>query len=360
MPPHRPFWIRHAIPLSLSLVVGGLLAWVAARGGVPLVPSRAAFRSIEPWAIPAYVLTLGAVVFVRAARWRFLIAPIKRIPLSEVLRLNVVGFLAIFLLPFRLGEAARPTLTKLRHGVPISAGVGTVAVERVIDGIVTSLCVAYALFALPMRETTNPVARALPGYGLLALAVFTAAFAALFLFLWQRALAVRLCHAILDLVSRRLADTVTEKLASMADGLRILHDPKLAAGFLGETLLYWGLNAFGMWVLARGTGLPLDFGHAVGIMGILAIGILLPAGPGLFGSFQLAVAAGLECYLPLEIVEREGSLYIFLLYGLQALVTLVGLVPLFRLHIGLDELLGESEGGSAEAASNLRAGEGSA
>ncbi len=104
--PRRPFLRRHAIPLVLSIVVGALLAWVAARGGVPLVPGRAAFRSLEPWAIPAYVLSLFGVVFLRAARWRFLIAPVKAIPVREVLRLNVVGFLAIFLLPFRLGEAA--------------------------------------------------------------------------------------------------------------------------------------------------------------------------------------------------------------------------------------------------------------
>ena len=87
----RSFFRRHAIPLVLSVVVGGLLAWVAARGGVPLVPRREAFRALEPWAIPAYLLTLVGVIFLRAARWRFLIAPVKSIPLGEVLRLNVVG-----------------------------------------------------------------------------------------------------------------------------------------------------------------------------------------------------------------------------------------------------------------------------
>ena len=81
-------------------------------------------------------------------------------------------FFAIFALPLRLGEMARPALTKLRQGIPVSVGFGTIAVERVVDGLVTSLCVAWALFAIPMMlaslalisgETLKVVANRLAG-----------------------------------------------------------------------------------------------------------------------------------------------------------------------------------------------------
>ena len=36
-----------------------------------------------------------------------------------------VGFFAIFALPLRIGELARPALSRMRQGIPISVGIGT-------------------------------------------------------------------------------------------------------------------------------------------------------------------------------------------------------------------------------------------
>ena len=162
--------------------------------------------------------------YFRASRWRFLIAPVQRVPMKDVILLNWIGFFAIFALPLRLGELARPALTKLRHGIPISVGLGTIAVERVIDGLITSLCVAVALLVLPRVHTSDPVAAHLPAYGYAALILFTCAFIALGMFLWQRALAMRLTRATLGLVSPRLAELLAGKVGNVADGIRSITD----------------------------------------------------------------------------------------------------------------------------------------
>jgi len=79
-------------------------------------------------------------------------------------------------------------------------------------------------------------------------------------------------------------------------------------------------------------------------MGILAIGVLLPTGPGLFGNFQLAVSAGLRLYLTESLVAGPGSVYIFLLYGIQAAVILtLGIVPLYLSNVPLRALLGQTD-----------------
>ncbi|HEX4354590.1 MAG TPA: lysylphosphatidylglycerol synthase transmembrane domain-containing protein [Polyangiales bacterium] len=326
--------------LLISFALGGLFAWLAARGGVPLLPPSAAFHAVKPWAIPAYLATLLVLHYFRASRWRFLIAPVKHVALSEVLLLNWIGFFAIYILPLRIGELARPALTKLREGIPISVGFGTVAVERVFDGLLTSLCVAFTLFALPRLPTHDSVARHLPTYGYAALTLFVCAFIALGMFLWQRALAVRLTHWGAGLVSKRLAVLLAEKVGNVADGLRSIGSFRLAAGFLIESLAYWGINAFGVWLLGRGVGLPMNFGHAVAIMGVLAIGILLPTGPGLFGNFQLAVSACLKLFFAESIVSTQGAVLVFLLYVLQSSVMIVaGIIPLYALRLRLVDLV---------------------
>lgn len=339
--PREASLVRRILPkLLVSLVLGALFAWLVARGGVPLVPSAAAFRGVIWWTLPAYLVVLFATNWVRASRWRFLVAPIKQVSLPVVIGLNWIGFFAIFVMPLRLGEFARPALGKMREGIPISVGFGTVAVERVLDGLVTSLCVAFAVFALPHLDTNDELAKHVPAYGMLALTVFSCAFVALGFFLWQRKLAAMLVEKTFGLVSKKLAALLASKIDGVADGIRSIANPRLGAGFLGETLLYWTLNALGMWLLGWGCGLPMTFGHAVAVMGILAIGILLPAGPGLFGNFQLAVMAALKLFFPEEIVATHGAVYIFFLYGLQALfICATGIIPLYAMRIRFSDVL---------------------
>ena len=339
--PNEPGALRKVLPkLVLSLALGALFAWLVLRGGVPLLPPIEAFEHVRWWTVPAYVGTLAVTHTFRATRWRFLIRPVKEIPLKDVVALNWIGFFAIFVLPLRLGELARPALTKMRCGIPISVGFGTVAVERVIDGLVTSLCVVWAFVALPMLPTDDPIARALPFYGTLAVAVFVGALVGLGLFLWQKRFATRLVAGTFGLVSKKLGAFVAEKVGSLADGVRSIGEPKLALGFLTETLLYWGSNAAGMWLLGWGCGLPMTFAHGVAIMGILAIGILLPAGPGLFGNFQLAVSTALKIYFAGALVGAAGAVYVMLLYTVQAVaIVLAGVIPLYVMKIPFSSLL---------------------
>lgn len=326
--------------LLISLALGALYAWVVARGGVPIVPPARQLSAISGWAVPVYLVSLVFVHYFRASRWRFLIAPVKRLPLKDVVLLNWIGFFAIFALPLRLGELARPALTKLRHGIPISVGLGTVAVERVVDGLITSACVAWALLVLPRRESDNVVAAHLPQYGYAALILFGCAFVALGMFLWQRELAMRLTRWTIGRIAPNLAETLAAKVGNVADGIRSIGDARLATAFLVESLLYWGCNAVGVWLLGIGCGLPMQLGHAAAVMGVLAIGILLPAGPGLFGNFQLAVSAALRLYFAEQVVGAQGAVFIFLLYLLQSTVMVVaGVIPLYALRVRMRDLV---------------------
>lgn len=340
-PEERSFLRRIAPKLVLSLVLGGLFAWLVSSSGVPLNPGAMDFSVVAWWVVPAYAASLLVTHTLRATRWRFLIAPIKKLPMREVIALNWIGFFAIFVLPLRIGEVARPALTKVRHQIGVSVGFGTIAVERVFDGLVTSLCVAWALFALPRLETEDELANLVPYYGYVALTIFACAFIALAVFLWQRAWAVRATQVVFGLVSKRLGKLLAEKVDGVADGIRSLASFKLTMGFLVETALYWGTNAAGMWLLAWGCGIPMTFGHAVAIMGILAIGILLPTGPGLFGPFQLAISAGLKMFFAASIVGTNGAVYIFLMYVVQSLVIVIaGVIPLYGLNLRMRDLLG--------------------
>ncbi len=354
----RPVVKGLAYKLVISLVLGGIFAWLAARGGVPLLPPLALLKEVSWGLVAAYGLSYGLGHLVRALRWRHLIAPSQRMSVRQVIPVNFIGFFAIFIFPLRLGEFARPLVCRARHRIPITVGLGTVIVERVVDGLIASSMVVWALSALPRQVTDDPIAVAMPFYAWAAAGAFSVAFCLMALFLWQKPLTERLLRFVVGTFSTSLADVISDKVDKLSSGLRSLADWRLSVPFWLESLAYWGLQGAGIWLLARACGLDLSAGQSAALLGILSLGILLPAGPGLFGNFQLAVVATLHLYVPMHLVAGAGSVFTFLLYVIQAvIIVLAGIVPLYVLRIPLSGLLRSGEtpahGRDAEVAAPL-------
>jgi hypothetical protein len=196
--------------------------------------------------------------------------------------------------------------------------------ERVIDGLVVTAVLAGALVFVPRLDPLPktfgdlkiPVA-AIPAAGYAALAVFVTAFVCMAIFYFARDFSQRVIKATVGRVSPKLADKVAAIVGGLAQGLHFLANKRHGAAFIFETLVYWGLNATGMWVLGLACGLPMTFGHACAVMGVLAVGILVPAGPGLFGAFQASTYGALAMYFANTTITREGAAYVFLLYVVQ-------------------------------------------
>ena len=107
-------------------------------------------------------------------------------------------------------------------------------------------------------------------------------------------------------------------------GLRFLHDGPTAARFGALTLLYWGLNAAGIWLLAWGAGLPSpSLAQSVVILGVLGLGLVVPNAPGFFGTFQIAAYSAMVLFFPLADVTSAGAAFVFLLYVIQIVTILV-------------------------------------
>lgn len=316
---------RHGVKALVSLLIAAAFAWALLRAGLPIVPDRAAFGRVRWPLVAAHAGILVTVHFIRAVRWRHLLRPIAPdIRRRRVVAASWVGFTAILLLPLRAGEIVRPWLIRDRKKITLSSALGTMGAERVIDGLVVTAVLAGALLFVPrldplpktFGDLNIPVA-AIPAAGFAALALFVTLFVAMAVFYFARSFSQRVIRATLGRISPRLADRFAAIVGGLAEGLHFLADRRHGVPFIAETLTYWGLNAVGMWVLGLACGLPMTFGHACAVMGVLAVGILVPAGPGLFGAFQASTYGALAMYFAPTMVTWEGAVYVFLLYGVQ-------------------------------------------
>lgn len=327
----RSFVERHATKLVLSLIFGAGLAMLAVRGGLPLVPPSASFAQLSAGAVALYGLLYGLAQIVRALRWRHLLRAVGPVPLRAVVAVSFIGYAAILLGPLRSGEIVRPLLISRRGGVRVIEATGTIGAERVIDGLTlnvmlfAALRLATTLDPLPDRVGDLPVSvRAVPGAAYTMLGVFTAAFAAMALFYWHRDLARRLTLAVFGLVSRPAAEAIANAVERLAQGLRFLPSPAHVGPYLGETLAYWGFNALGLLVLARGVGLDaMTFAQACVVLGCIGIGVLIPSGPGFFGAFQLSMFLALAMFFPASSLHGPGAAFVFLTYTIQVAWTLL-------------------------------------
>lgn len=310
-PTRRPGSLLVRLVLSLVLAVAFAAAlWPYLRA----VPSD---LSIAAWAIPTYLCTLVPYHLARAGRWHALVRPLSPVPLSVTLRVSLAGYMWIALLPFRLGELARPLLLAQRSDVTVHRALGTVAIERVLDGLV--ICglffAATAATSHAGREAPEIVALQDAATGVMAL--FATALVGLVLMArFPRAMG-GLLDATVGRVLPRLGRWAAEASRGVAEGLRALPRGGSLLAFVLVTLLYWGSNALGLWVLARGCGLPVGLADATLVMAVMNIALLVPGGPAQLGIFQTGVALGLSMVLPAELIHDRGSTFAFYLYVCQ-------------------------------------------
>lgn len=296
--------------------------------------------------LPVYLASLGVIHLLRTVRWGILLEPVAKVPFARLNAVSAVGFTALLVLPFRLGEFARPYLIADRPRLRVSAALSSVVVERVADGIFAALLLLVTLFAVP--EGT-PHLGEIRKAGYVMAALFGGLLAFLAVAYRNRELAVRFSTGLLRPISAHLAERASGMLDAFIRGLRLVPSKRKMWLFVGLTAAYWGVNGWGMQWMAHAFDLDIQLVDAFTILGVLVAGIMIPAGPGMVGTFQLAVAFGLSLFVPEEVAHTRGVAWANVLWATQVgFQLLLGTVFLFSSHIKVSRIFKSPEG-TAEA-----------
>lgn len=325
---HR-FWLK----LLVSLGIGAVCV-VYALSGVNGHEVGRAIAALPLSAVGVYVLILAVTHLFRAWRWEYLLRPLHvSVPRARLLAISSVGFMAILALPVRLGEFVRPYFVARERHLRMSAALGTVAVERIVDGLLISILffVSYLASAGQTFSRELRVGAWLSLLGFVGLTTFLAAAQ-----LWTEAtIRIALRLSLLEWLSPKRAAAVAERVRAVISGFRVLRDPRNLSAFLLQSIVYWGSNGLGMWYLARQMNLPISVGAAFATMAFTGVVLTLPNAPGLVGQFHAAIKLGLLAYLPAAVVNGRGVAYAIVLHGVQTIwYVAVGLLSMLALSAG--------------------------
>ena len=307
---------KRCLQLVIGLAISAFFIWLTLRE-VELGHVIDALSAADLGYLVPYFAILTAIHFCRTLRWGILLEPIGKPTFSRLNLASAVGIMGLVVMPFRLGELARPLLIAEHGKIRPSAAMGSIVVERVVDGLCMALVLFIALFfSTPVDTAPEQLAWARRG-GVLVFCAFLAILAFIVLAYAKRAFAVGLVRAIVGRISLKLADRLAGMLDAFIGGLRLVPDRRKIALFFALTLTYWTINGLGMQLLARGFGLELDVAAAFTVLGILVIGVMIPAGPGMLGTFQGAVILGMELFFPGEAFKNAVFAYAWLLWAAQ-------------------------------------------
>jgi hypothetical protein len=257
-------------------------------------PPMAAGWSFDLLYLLWYGLILAVIHFLRVVRWYPLLRPIARVGFWKLNRVGAVGFMAVFIFPLRLGEFVRPYLIAERGRIRMSEAMATIVVERVFDGLMTSLLLFLVLRFLPTEHSESYAELRAGSY--IALAVFVGALLVLALTYWRRDWTVRMIRRFVGRVLPGIAERIIGILEAFLRGLSILPDWRNVAAFVGITSVYWVVNGLGLWLFARGFGLHVPLVAAYAMMASIVVGMMIPNSPANVGSFWFFLLKPLELY----------------------------------------------------------------
>ncbi|MBE2252221.1 MAG: flippase-like domain-containing protein [Myxococcus sp.] len=315
-------------------------------------------RSANYGWVAAYLMVLAVIHLARTLRWGNLLSGLERVPFKPLNEASAIGFMMLIILPFRLGEFARPYLIAERSKIRRSAAMTTVVLERIIDGIIIASMLRVLLFFVP-TESPN-IERIALGSNVMFL-VFGGGLTFLIIARWQHDRVVGLMRSVIGVVSPKVAERAVYVVDGFVSALKQLPDGKNMAGFAFWTGVYWCANGYGMSLLTRAfdcsnaagavcTPLSLTVFQGFVVLSVLIVGLMIPAAPGSAGTFQAFVLLGLSVFVTSDQVNSSGIAYANVLWVVQILQqVLFGMLILFLSHGSFKEIAGRLSNQSDKA-----------
>ena len=225
-----------------------------------------------------------AAIWVRAVRWKVLLAPLGAVGAWPAFSALTIGYLANNALPARLGEFVRVYVLNRETRIPAPAILGTIILERVFDVLTLMGLLALAALATGWNSPWNAP---LTGLAIVAAAAFAIMYAAAAGVVTPSNPAV---SALAGLMQRPFGGALTRLIASLIGGFRSVASGKAVATVLGLSVVSWLVESVVYLLVLQALGIQ-EGGYwlAIVVTCISNLAGVIPAGPGNIGAFEFFV-----------------------------------------------------------------------
>jgi len=298
--------------LLFGIVLGIVLIYFSVRG-INLDQTLSDMKKIDLGYAALSLFFIVLMQALRSYRWGVILQPMEAVSQFTLFAVTSVGFLAIAAIPARIGELARPYLIAKKSSIKMSAALGTVVVERVLD----SLSVLTITVAVLILQDLPPW---MIKSGILFFILTLLMIACMIGLIWRREAAVKLIDGILRRLPGKLAQKVNNVIHHFIDGFQVVTDVRRLLYLLFLSAVVWLTDVAAIYALLSAFGFGLPVLAAFVVMVILIAGIAIPTAPGFIGNWHYACILGLSLF---GIAKPEGLSFALVYHFLSMVVLIV-------------------------------------
>ena len=328
------------IGLVISLVFLGLLFWQ--------IEINQVFKHLKEadyiYVVPGVMIYFCISVLFRTFRWQLLLTPIKSISVRRLLPVVLVGYMANNVLPMRIGEIVRSYYLGKRENVSTVATLATIAVERVLDGLMLiGLLILVSIFTPVTGLVSNVAAETSIHWSILVLGT-TVPFVGIMALMWIIAnhpkTIASISRLIINRLPKRFQPVIKELVKKSLAGLEALKDSRRLSAIILISFPVWS-GEIGLFYLV-GLSFDLDSilgGHMFMIVAMIIVTCIsnlataIPASQGSIGPFELFAVASL---VVLGVSPEIATAFALVLH--LVLLVPISVAGLVSLWIGNDSL----------------------
>ena len=248
------------------------------------------------WLIPGVgVYFIG--VWVRAWRWHYLLKPIKEIPTKTMFPITTIGYMGNNIYPARAGEVLRAVILKRKEGVPVSASLATIIVERIFDGGVMLAFVFVNLSELAKLTSASGFVGNIQQVAIVGTGVFLGALLVFLLAAMFPHTTAKIGLWIIErLTPKRLHTKIIGVMNKFLDGLASLRSPLNVLMVFLTSVIIWLLETGKYWFVMHAFDFSVSFFALMLMNGIVNLATTMPSAPGYIGTFDAPGIAVLTAY----------------------------------------------------------------
>jgi uncharacterized protein (TIRG00374 family) len=282
------FWV--------GVLISALFLWLAL-GRLNLGKFWQAVQDADYWWILPGIAVFFVDVWVRAWRWHYLLRPIKAIKARTMFPITCIGYMGNNIYPARAGEVLRAVVLKRREGVPISASLATVIVERIFDAVVMLAFVFVNLPELAKLKGSSGFVGNIQQVALIGTGLFIGALVIFLLAAMFPQVTARFGQWFIDRVlPKRLREQTSGIMHRFLEGLASLRSPFNVLMVFFTSVLIWLLETGKYWFVMHAFNFNVSFFALMLMNGIVNLATTIPSAPGYIGTFDAPGIAVLAAY----------------------------------------------------------------
>ena len=280
----------------LGILISAILLYVSLNGLQLNLVWKALQGAQYLWLIPGVAIYFIGV-WVRSWRWHYLLRPLKNIPTKTMFPIVTIGYMGNNIYPARAGEVLRAVILKQREGIPVSASLATVFVERIFDGVIMLAFVFLNLPELAKLNADSGIIGSIQQIAIWGAVIFIGALLVFILAAMFPKITERVINWTIDRVlPLKIREKVRDISMRFLTGLEALRSPLEALMIFFTSALIWLLETGKYWFVMQAFNFEVSFFALMLMNGIVNLSTTIPSAPGYIGTFDAPGIALLSAY----------------------------------------------------------------